>query len=102
MVGALAGRAGRFFTWAELAASGAAVRLGIDNTPPPEAQRALAVLVAHVLDPLREALGRSIVVTSGYRSREVNGAVNGSETSQHMAGEAADIMVPGLTAEQLA
>jgi zinc D-Ala-D-Ala carboxypeptidase len=96
------GQLGRFFSWAEVTASGAASRLGLDNTPPPEAQAALERLVAVVLDPLRSQLGRPIVVTSGYRSAAVNRAVSGSPTSQHMSGEAVDIKATGLSAEQLA
>jgi len=68
-----------------------AQRLGIDNTPPAEAVRALTRLVDEVLDPLREALGGPIYVTSGYRCRALNRAVGGAAHSQHMRGEAADI-----------
>jgi len=93
---------GRFFSWAELTASSAARRLGIDNTPPPEAQVAMRHLVANVLDPLRTALGRPVRVTSGYRAPAVNQAVSGSTTSQHMRGEAVDIKVDGVSAEALA
>lgn len=98
----VAGRVGRFFTIAELTVSSAAKRLGLDNTPTPEAERALQVLAVHVLDPLRSALGSRLRVTSGYRSPAVNEAVDGSATSQHMKGEAVDLVVDGLRAEQLA
>jgi hypothetical protein len=100
--GLVKGQIGRFFSWAEMTASGAAARLGLDNSPPPEAQAAMALLVANVLDPLREHLGRPVRVTSGYRAPAVNRAVSGSPTSQHMLGEAADIKVEGLSAEELA
>jgi uncharacterized protein YcbK (DUF882 family) len=82
--------------------STAAARLGIENTPPPEAQRAMQLLVAHVLDPLRAGLGRPVRITSGYRHPAVNEAVHGSQASQHMQGEAADIKVEGVPAESLA
>ncbi len=52
----------------------------------------LEVLVRYVLDPLRWALGAPVTITSGYRTRAVNEAVSGSPTSQHMLGEAADVM----------
>ena len=93
---------GRFFSWAELTGSSAARRLGIDNTPPPEAQANLQALVADVLDPLRARLGRPIRVTSGYRSPEVNRAIHGAEHSQHLRGEAVDIKADGMVAEELA
>jgi hypothetical protein len=50
-------------------------------------------LVQYFLDPLREALGRPIRVTSGYRSEAVNAAVGGSKNSRHKTGEAADFKV---------
>ena len=100
--GLVKGQIGYFFSWAEMTASSAAARLGIDNTPPAEAQGAMALLVANVLDPLRAGLGRPVRVTSGYRAPAVNRAVSGSPTSQHMLGEAADIKVQGVAAEDLA
>ncbi len=96
------GKLGRFFSWAEMTASSAAARLGLSNQPTPDAQDAMAALVGDVLDPLRHGLGRPVRVTSGYRSPEVNAAVHGSATSQHMSGEAADIKVDGLSAQALA
>jgi hypothetical protein len=100
--GLVQGQLGRFFAWTELVGSSAARRLGIDNTPPPEAQENLKRLVAVVLDPLRTSLGRPVRITSGYRAPAVNRAVSGSPTSQHMLGEAADIKVDGMAAEALA
>ena len=100
--GIVQGQLGRFFSWAELTRSRAASRLGLDNTPPPEAQAAMRRLVEVVLDPLRTALGRPVRVTSGFRTAAVNEAVNGSTTSQHMRGEAVDIVVDGVSAEALA
>lgn len=97
-----AGQLGRFFTWAELTASSAAARLGLDNTPTAEAQQALQVVVRYILDPLRQAFGSRLRVTSGYRSPAVNEAVDGSATSQHMKGEAVDLVVDGYTAQQVA
>jgi len=93
---------GRFFSWAELTASTTARRLGIDNTPTPQAQAAMQALVADVLDPLRRMLGRPIRVSSGYRAPAVNRAIDGAEHSQHMRGEAVDIKVDGVSAKELA
>lgn len=81
----------KYFTIQELTASATARRKGIDNTPDATATAALTALVANVLDPLREAWGRPIVVTSGYRSAKLNRAVGGAARSQHCRGEAADI-----------
>lgn len=63
-----------------------------NNTPPAEALAKLRAVVDKVLDPLREALGKPVLITSGYRSPEVNRAVGGSKTSQHLLGEAVDFV----------
>ena len=83
----------KYFTIAELCRSATAQRLGIDNTPPASAVKALTVLVDEVLDPLREAWGGPIRVNSGYRCPKLNKAVGGTPSSQHQRGEAADITV---------
>lgn len=81
----------KYFTIAELCRSNTADRLGINNRCRQEHVTALTALVENVLDPLREWWGKPIIVSSGYRCPELNAAVKGSKTSQHMAGEAADI-----------
>lgn len=81
----------KYFTIKELTRSDTAIKKGIDNTAPKEAQENLTSLVDNVLDPLREAWGKPITVTSGYRCPELNRAVGGSMTSDHLKGRAADI-----------
>lgn len=56
------------FTIKELTKSATANRLKIDNTPTDSVIKNLNDLVDNVLDPLRKAYGKPIVVTSGYRS----------------------------------
>lgn len=85
------------FTLEELTQSTSANRLGISNEPTPEVIDNLQLLVTNVLQPLRTALGRSIRVTSGYRSPAVNKAVGGVKSSQHSEGKAVDIVVHGVT-----
>lgn len=55
--------------------------------------RNLKGLCVNVLEPLRLAVG-SVIVRSGYRCPALNEAVGGSKNSQHMMGEAADIIHP--------
>lgn len=96
-------RPGRFFAWDEFEASPTARRLGIDNAVmDPDHRAAIEHLCAAVLDPLRVALGRPVRITSGYRSEALNDAIGGARGSQHMRGEAADIKVDGIGAEDLA
>lgn len=80
-----------YFTIDELCASNTARKRGIDNTPTPDAEANLILLRDRVLNPAREALGSTIYVNNGYRSPQLNAAVGGTATSQHLTGQAADI-----------
>ena len=81
----------KYFTIKELTASATAKARGMDNTPDARCMENLETLVREVLDPVREAFGQPIVVTSGYRSPALNKAVGGAKNSQHTFGQAADI-----------
>jgi hypothetical protein len=81
------------FSLAELTASDTAARLGIDNTPPPDARAAL-VRTALGLETVRALLGVPLLVSSGYRCPALNKLVGGQPNSQHMRGEAADFTAP--------
>ncbi len=82
----------KYFKMSELTRSDTAQRLGIGNEPGAAERAALETLVDRVLDPLREAYGKPITVTSGFRCQAVNGAVNGAKKSHHVRGMAADIV----------
>lgn len=83
----------KYFTIKELCDSNTARQRGIKNNPTPEIERNLTALVDNVLDPLREAWGKPIRVTSGYRCDALNKAVGGVATSQHRLGQSADLDV---------
>ena len=85
----------KHFSMRELTESPTAIRKGIDNTPTAEVKANLTALVANVLDPLREAYGKPIVVNSGYRCEKLNKVVGGAKKSQHLTGQAADIRSVG-------
>ena len=69
------------FTWNELAATDT----GLTNWPiSAHARMWLTRLAWGVLEPLRREYG-PIIITSGYRTLEVNEAVGGSTNSQHMS-----------------
>ena len=82
---------GVYFTLSELTYSSTATAHSIQNVPTAEAVRNLELLVSRVLDPLREAWGGPIIITSGYRSEELNARVGGVKYSYHTRGMAADI-----------
>lgn len=83
----------KYFTIKELCKSATASAKGINNSPSSEVINNLTLLVDNILDPLREKYGKPITVNGAYRCPELNKAVGGSKTSQHMTGQAADITV---------
>lgn len=91
----------KHFTIEEFLQSATARAHGIDMTPPPAVAASLEALCANVLDPLRERLGQPVRVSSGYRPPALNPLVGGANSSQHTAGEAADISVNGMTPKEL-
>ena len=82
----------KYFTINELTASAPALREGIDNRPSKCAYHLLHVLVEQLLDPIREAWREPIVVSSGYRCKELNTLIGGVKNSHHMLGCAADLI----------
>ena len=68
----------------EFVRSATATAHGIANVPTAEAVKNLERLVSRVLDPLREAWGSPIIVTSGYRCPELPARVGGVRTSYHL------------------
>jgi zinc D-Ala-D-Ala carboxypeptidase len=78
-------------TLAECVKSNTAKRLGIDNTPDDWTIENLKAVAEDVFQPLREAFGVPIHVSSGYRSEELNVAIGGSKRSQHVQGRALDL-----------
>lgn len=83
----------KHFTLAEMTGT---AHKGVNNDPDALQSESLMLLCVNVLEPLRERLGKPIIVGSGFRSVELNKLVGGSPRSQHMRGEAADIVVPGV------
>lgn len=84
------------FTLAELTVSEVAARHGLDNTPPPQVIENLKLL-AQSLQTLRSLFGNNaIIISSGYRSPQVNEKVGGSKNSDHLRGLAADFIVPSF------
>lgn len=81
----------KYFTLEELQYSKVADKLHIDNTPPEELVHYGLELI-ELLDKLREQWGQPILVTSGYRSPELNDIVGGVKYSQHLSFQAADIV----------
>jgi zinc D-Ala-D-Ala carboxypeptidase len=83
------------FTLEELCASEFAARNGIDNAPPPQVVANLTRL-AKMLEKVRELLKKPILISSGYRSPQLNARIGGSTKSAHMDGRAADFICPAF------
>ena len=91
----------KYFTLNELTRSDTAKQLKIDNEPKEEATKDNIKELMRFLDGVREGWTEecknkgygdpAIMVNSGYRSEALNKAVNGSKTSEHLLGTAADI-----------
>jgi hypothetical protein len=79
----------------EMIASERAKRKGISNQPTAEHIENMKVLAQHIFQPIREHFGKPIHVSSGYRSKNLNKAIGGSQTSQHSKGQAMDIDMDG-------
>lgn len=84
------------FSLEEFLASDAAEDLGDPNTPTDQHLKNIQY-TAEGFQELRDILGRSIVLTSGYRNPRVNASVGGVADSAHAKGFAGDCHVAGLT-----
>jgi len=60
------------------------------------------IKLAKNLQVLRDYLNTSITVNSGYRSPKYNAKIGGVKNSQHLLGNASDLMVKGFTPKQVA
>lgn len=79
------------FRWREFFKSYTAKRLKINNvTKEKWVLNNIERLCVNILQPVRNEFG-PVLITSGYRSSELNKAINGSVNSNHCIGCAADI-----------
>ena len=82
------------FSYKELTYSDTAIKHNIANTPSEDVLKNIQ-RCAYALEYLRMYLGNNpIIVTSGYRCRELNARIGGSPTSSHIDGEAFDFKPP--------
>lgn len=90
----------KYFSLEEMLRSSTALSKKIENLPSWEVIENLNELAINLLDPIREAWGSGIRVTSGLRVVRLNNLVKGVANSQHIYGCACDIVpVNGKTNE---
>lgn len=87
-------RLGSFFWLSEFLRSDTAIRRGLNNTPDESVLLNIRTSLASGMERVRNLLGVPVQITSGYRSPEVNAAVGGASSSQHVQGLAADFIAP--------
>ena len=89
----------KHFYFSEFFNSSAAAENGIKNEPASDERGRvmlnIKLLVDNVLEPIRDMVCTPIIITSGYRSPQLNKIVGGVDNSQHMLGCAADFYVKG-------
>lgn len=68
-----------------------------------EAQKQMGkmYMLAGFAERVREIIGKPMIITSGYRCPELNKAIGGALTSQHIFCEAIDFVVKGLRVEDI-
>ena len=81
----------KYFTFLEMIKSSTADKNNIDNNPTnPEIIDNINYTIER-LDEIREKYGKPIIITSGYRCKELNKKVGGKSNSFHLKGLAADL-----------
>jgi zinc D-Ala-D-Ala carboxypeptidase len=90
------------FTLSEMTKSETALRFGMANDPSETEIENMRLLCENVLQKVRDYYGMGVKVNSGFRHPLVNAKVNGSTTSDHCKGFAADIEIPGIPNADLA
>lgn len=84
------------FKISELIHSDTAVLHNINNMPDINSLDNMIDLIFYVLQPIRDRLKKPMIITSGYRCKEVNRLVGGKDTSQHLKGQAVDFVIQGM------
>jgi hypothetical protein len=79
----------------EVTRSESAKRKGISNMPTEAHIANFKLLAEKVFEPIRTHFRCPIIISSGYRSKELNAAIGGSATSEHCSGQAIDIDMDG-------
>lgn len=82
----------REFLWSD-----AAVRMGRNIVPTDADIKNLQRLCHEVLQPIRDAIAKPMVITSGLRPPWLNTLIGGARNSEHISARAADFKVVGMT-----
>lgn len=88
------------FKMSELIHSDEANKRKIDNTPDINSLDNMLELIVYCLQPIRDMVGLSMNISSGYRCKALNDAIKGAKNSEHLKGMACDFTIKGWTAKE--
>lgn len=91
----------KYFQLSEFLESETAMTLGIENFPSWEEVECMKKFANEVLDVIRSHWGEALLISSGYRVPDLNIAVGGSPTSDHVNGLAVDIKLVGYSTKRI-
>lgn len=91
------------FKMSELIHSDTAVKHNINNMPDINSLDCMLDLIVQCLQPIRDKIGKPMIITSGYRCSTLNAhpEIKGAENSQHTKGQAADFVIVGMAPDQI-
>ena len=86
----------KHFKLAEFTKSQIAARHGLKNLPGAGEVKNLENVCYEILEPVRAKFEKPVLITSGFRSLEVNRILGSSDGSQHCKGQAVDFEIGGI------
>ena len=91
------------FWLSEFLKSQVAIRNEIENVPTDnKILENLQGLCIHILQPLRWAYDKPLIIASGFRAPELNTILKGALDSPHLTGNAADFTIEGIPNDEVA
>ena len=92
----------KHFKLSEFTKSQIAARNGLKNLPGAGEVKNLENVCYEILEPVRAKFEKPVLITSGFRSLEVNRILGSSDSSQHCKGQAVDFEIAGVANIQVA
>lgn len=89
------------FKMSELIHSDTAIKNNINNMPDINSLDNMLDLIVNCLQPIRNLIKKPMIISSGYRNKEVNKLVKGKSSSQHTRGQAADFKIKGMQPKEI-
>ena len=86
----------KHFKLSEFTKSQIAARHGLKNLPGAGEVKNLETVCYEILEPVRAKFEKPVLITSGFRSLEVNRILGSSDGSQHCKGQAVDFEIGGI------